>query len=173
MHMHIVIDGDLMRFELKIIGMDKIKQELNENHLCCLNQGMIDEYFQTQVEKLILKPLDKWKKERTTQLLRVMREEQLKHKNSWQIGTIRRLMNDEVKEGIPKILDVEDICKAVDDHRFKADKKKRIKEQFRRQAAKYEGVFCQGDDQKLDELLHHLTVDETQQIECVSMSKSA
>lgn len=49
----------------------------------------------------------------------------------------------------------------VDTLQLSANRKYDVKSNFRKQAQKYETVFCNGDDRKMEELIEKLTAQDT------------
>ena len=64
----------------------------------------------------------------------------------------------EIENKVPVILDVEELNCVIDDMP-QITRKKRVKENFIKQAQKYEKVFVNNDMDKLNELLSKLTQD--------------
>ncbi len=157
-NINIELIGEYMRCEIKLKNAKLIEQKLKTNKLYKLTQDIIDEWFKKEVKKLIHEPLLRWKVERDTILKNIIKQELKKDKRKWQVNTLRRLSVMEIENKVPVILDVEELNCVIDDMP-QITRKKRVKENFIKQAQKYEKVFVNNDMDKLNELLSKLTQD--------------
>lgn len=148
----IVLDDTYMRVEIRLIGSEKVKNALGTNRFSELTDEIINQYFDAQMEKLIFKPYRQWKKKRDAYLLKLLKEQMQQNPRHWIVDTLRILQNEEIEKQSPVLLDVNEIMELID--RLTEDRKQRykIKSSFRKQAQKYETVFCNNDDRKLAEL---------------------
>lgn len=155
------VQDNLMRVELMIKGSKNIRSAFGTDYFYDLRQDKIDKYFDEQIQKMIVAPIEKWKVNRNRYVLKLIKEEYEKEvNNSWQVNILRRLMNKEVEENKPCILGIEELCSLVDRYKW-LKRKSRIKSNLRVQAAKYEKVFCNGDDLKLQEIIDKLLAKDT------------
>ena len=60
----IYLDGDYMRFEIKLSGVKNIESAFKTTKFYDLTDEKINQYFADQIDKLIVKPLDKWRTRR-------------------------------------------------------------------------------------------------------------
>lgn len=152
----VLVMGNLMRVELMIKGAKNIRSAFGTDSFFSITQEQIDNYFMEQMQKLIVVPMERWKANRNRYVLKLIKEEYEKEiNNSWQVNVLRKLMNKEIEQGKPCILGIEELCSLVD--RYKGlNRKSRIKANLRKQASKYERVFCTGDDLKLQEIIDKL-----------------
>ena len=150
------VSENLMRVELTIKTSKNIKNAFGTDSFFELTQERIEEYFQEQIHKLIVAPIERWKATRNRYVLQLIKDEYEREvNNSWQVNVLRKLMNKEIEEKKPCILGIEELCSLID--RYKGlQRKSRIKENLRKQASKYEKVFCNGDDLKLQEIIDKL-----------------
>lgn len=156
----IYLDGDYMRVEIKLIGLKNIHEAFHTNNLYELTDDVINDYFAEQIETLMVNPLKKWKAKRKTYLKRLLKEERDRDISNWQVNVLRVLNTHESLYNKPCLLDVSELDSIVDGL---ADikRKQRVKDNFRKQANKYEHIFCNGDDIKLQEIIDKLLVKES------------
>ena len=156
----IYLDGDYMRVEIKLIGLKNVHKAFHTNNLYELTDDVINNYFAEQIETLMVNPLKKWKAKRKTFLKRLLKEERDRDISNWQVNVLRVLNTHESLYNKPCLLDVSELDSIVDGL---ADikRKQRVKDNFRKQAAKYEHIFCNGDDIKLQEIIDKLLVKES------------
>ena len=150
------IQENIMRVELMIKTSKNIRNAFGTDEFCKITQEKIEEYFQEQIQRLIVAPVDRWKATRNKFVLQLIKEEYEKEvNNTWQVNVLRKLMNKEIEEKKPCILGIEELCAVID--RYKGlNRKSRIKANLRKQASKYEKVYCAGDDLKLQEIIDKL-----------------
>lgn len=152
----IKFDGSYMRFEIKLKGAENIKNAFGTSQFFELTQEKVEEYFRNQVKNLIEKPLDRWKYNRDKFLITLMKTQYRDNLNSWQVNTLRALMNKEIEQEKPCLLDIEELYPLID--RMEVNKKGRIKRNLLAQAKKYEKIFCNNDTFKLREILDKLLI---------------
>lgn len=150
----IELDQSFMRFEITLKGSKHINRAFKTDLFFQMTQSVINDWFRKQIETLVVKPMDKWRKNNIKYLKMVLNEELLKS-GSWQINALRRFANDELNNKKAYLLDVNDLMPIIDG--MKINRKNRTKERFREQAERYESVFCHGDSDKLKEVIEKLT----------------
>ena len=156
----ILITDSYMRVEFRLVGAEKIKKALGTNKFAELTDQLINNYFDSQIQKMIVKPFHKWQKNRDKYLLELMREQRQQDIRHWQTNILRILQNEEISQKRPILLDVKELMPIVDQLGLKSNRKCDVKRNFRRQSKKYETVFCNDDNKKMDEILEKLTVKE-------------
>lgn len=156
----IYLDGNYMRVEIKLIGLKNIHKAFHSNNLYEITDDVINNYFEEQIKTLIVKPLKKWKAKRKTYLKKLLKTERDRDISTWQVNVLRVLNTHESLYNKPCLLDVSELDSIVDGL---ADikRKKRVKDNFRKQANKYEHIFCNGDDVKLQEIIDKLLAKES------------
>lgn len=154
----ILITDSYMRVEFRLVGAEKIKKALGTNKFAELTDRIINGYFDTQIQKMLVQPFQKWKKGRDKYLLELMKEQRQKDIRHWQTNILRILQNEEISQKRPILLDIEEIIPLVDKLDLKSNRRSDVKRNFRKQSQKYETVFCNGDDLKMVEILDKLTV---------------
>lgn len=152
----IKFEGNYMRFEIKLKGAENIRNAFGTNKFYELTQEKVEEYFRNQVKKLIEKPLDRWNYNRDKYLMALMKNQYRDNLNAWQVNTLRVLMNKEIEQGKPCLLDIEELYPLID--RMEVNKKGRIKRNLLQQAQKYEKIFCNNDTFKLQEIMDKLLI---------------
>lgn len=145
-----------MRFEIKITGAAKIKKMIGTNRFYEITDQNINEFFNSEIMELIIDPYAAWKEKRDRNLLKLLKT-QRSEKHDWVVNTLLVLANEELKNGVPFILDVAEIIPLIDKMGIKDPQRRyRIRENFKNQAKRKAGIFCNNDHQKLQELLHKL-----------------
>lgn len=152
----IKFDGNYMRFEIKLKGAENIRNAFGTNKFYELTQEKVEAYFRNQVKELIEKPLDRWKYNRDKYLMALTKNQYRDNLNAWQVNTLRVLMNKEIEQGKPCLLDIEELYPLID--RMEFNKKGRIKRNLLNQAQKYEKIFCNNDTFKLQEIMDKLLI---------------
>ncbi len=153
----ILITDSYMRVELRLVGAEKVKKALKTNRLAELSDQIINDYFDKQIESMIVKPFEKWQKDRDKYLVNLMREQRDKDIRHWQTNVLRILQNEEIAQKRPVLLDIEELIPLVDKLDISSKRRSEVKRNFRKQSAKYESVFCNNDDKKLKEIIVKLT----------------
>lgn len=156
----ILLTDSYMRVEFRIVGAEKIKKALGTNKFAGLTDQLINTYFDSQIQKMIVKPFHRWQENRNKYLLKLMREQRQKDIRHWQTNVLRILQNEEISQKRPILLDAEELMPVVDQLGLKNNRKCDAKRNFRRQSKKYETVFCNDDNKKMDEILEKLTAKE-------------
>ncbi|MDO5403857.1 MAG: hypothetical protein Q4F11_10510 [Eubacteriales bacterium] len=150
----IILDGSYMRVEIKLVGTERIKRALGSNKLSELTDEGINTYYRKQVQKWLVKPYEKWKKERDRYLLKLMKEQYIKNERHWQVDTLRILQNMEIENKYkPVLLDVSELMDLVNEVIPDKMKRYRAKYTLRKQAEKYESAFCHGDHNRVTEII--------------------
>jgi len=149
----IFLSGNYMRVEIKVKGAAKIKKMLKTNKFCKLSDQSINDFFDEEIKNLVIGPYADWKQKRNKRLLKLLKS-QRDGKHDWVVNTLLVLANEEIKNGVPVILDISEILPLIDQLGIKSSQRKyRIRENFKTQAQKRADVFCNGDSQKLQEIL--------------------
>lgn len=145
-----------MRFEIKITGSAKIKKMIGTNRFYEITDQKINKFFNKEIKELIIDPYAAWKEKRDKNLLKLLKS-QRNEKHDWVVNTLLILANEELKNGVPFILYISEIIPLIDKMGIKDSQRRyRIRENFKNQAKRKADIFCNNDDQKLQELLHKL-----------------
>lgn len=162
----IYLDGDCMRFEITLVGTQNIQSAFKTTKLYELTDEKINQYFAEQIDKLIVKPLDRWRAKRNAYLKKLIKSEREKDIYNWQVNVLRVLNTQEnIHHGKPCLLDVSELYPIIDKIKD-INRKQRVKDRFLVQAKKYEKIFCNRDDLKLQEIIDKLLV-----VECATLSE--
>lgn len=171
----IYLDGDCMRFEITLAGVKNIQNAFNTDKstkptkpikLYELTDEKINQYFAEQIDKLIVKPLDRWRAKRNAYLKKLIKSEREKDIYNWQVNVLRVLNTQEnIHHSKPCLLDVSELYPIIDKIKD-INRKQRVKDRFLVQAEKYESIFCNRDDLKLQEIIDKLLV-----VECATLSE--
>lgn len=153
----IYLNGEYMRFEIKLAGLSNIKKAFGTTQFFAITDEIIEAYFQKQIEELIIIPIEKWKIQRDRYILRLMKSEREKDIHNWQVNVLRALNTKENQQnGKPCLLGIGELVELVDQLKD-VKRKQRVKNTFITQAHKYEKIFCNKDEEKLDEIIANLT----------------
>lgn len=154
----ILLTDTYMRVELRLVGAEKVKRALDTNKFFDLTDELINGYFDEQIDKLIIKPFEKWQKNRNKYLVKLMKTERQKDIKHWQTNVLRILQNEEIAQKRPILLDIEEIIPLIEQLDLSPSRISRVTSNMRKQSKKFETVFCNNDDTKLNEILQKLTV---------------
>lgn len=157
----VLLTDSYMRVEIRLVGTEKIKKALGTNRFAELTDQLINEYFDEQIQKMIVKPFEKWRIERDKYLLKLMKEQRELDIRHWQSNVLRILQNEEIAGKRPVLLDIEELIPLVNKLDLKANRRCDVKRNFRRQSKKFETVFCNHDDAKMIEIIEKLTIKDT------------
>ena len=156
------IDVSYMRVELTFVGATKIKRDFGTNLFADFNDELITRVYQNTIERYIRKPLAQAQKKRESKLLTILKSEHKKGDNGWITKSLRRIMNTEIEEAVPFLLDVHELFPFIETFSdtkgapLSASRKYKIREGFLAHASAYEKAFCKGDQDKLAEILSRL-----------------
>lgn len=153
----ICLDDEVMRFEIKLVGKRNIERNLKVESWVELTQERIEQWFEEQIENMILKPFEKWQKERNKQLVKLMIDERERDIRHWQTNVLRTLQNEEIEQGKPILLEIEELLQCVEELGLTSKRKSNVKNNFKKQAQKFEKAFCDNDHEKVRELFDKLT----------------
>lgn len=149
----ITLEENYMRVEIRLMGAQKIQRALGTNRFNELTDEMINDFFDKQMRKLIVNPYQSWKKKRDKELVALMKQQLEADEKHWIVNVLRKLQNEEIEKRVPVLLDISELTgllKAVIGDR---KQRYRVKQSFCRQAAKYETAFCNGDADRLAEII--------------------
>lgn len=153
----IVSDG-WMRVELKIVGASKVKKELCTNDLSELTDGQINDYFDRMMQKLIVQPYRKWQEQQKKEIKKIMQEQRKINLKRWQIGTLTRILDEEIDRQCPVALDIDQILAVVPELKDVPVKYiKAIQQNMDDQAGKCAAVLCNYDSERMEEIIEKLT----------------
>lgn len=157
----IVLTDSFMRVEIRLIGSERVKRALNTNRFAEMTDEIINGYFDGQMQTMIVRPYRKWQEQQRKYLKKLMEQQRKDDIRHWQTNVLRILQNQEIDQKRAVILDVGQLMDIVDTLKLSANRKYDVKSNFRKQAQKYETVFCNGDDRKMEELIEKLTAQDT------------
>ena len=153
------IDASYMRTELTFVGSTKIKRDFGTNLFADFNDDLITRVYENTIERYIRKTLAQAQKKRHSKLLTILISEHNKGDNGWITKSLRSLMNAEIEEAVPLLLDIHEVFPIIEtftDARgapLSASRKYKIRESFLLHTSAYEKAFCRGDHNKLVEVL--------------------
>ena len=157
----IVLTDSYMRVEIRLIGSERVKRAFQTNRFAELTDEIINGYFDGQMQTMIVKPYRKWQERQRKYLKKLMDQQRKDDIRHWQTNVLRILQNEEIDKKRAVILDVGQLMDIVDTLQLSANRKYDVKSNFRKQAGKYETVFSNGDDRKMEELIEKLTAQDT------------
>lgn len=158
----IVLTDSYMRVEIRLIGSERVKRALHTNRFAELTDEIINAYFDGQMQTMIVRPYRKWQEQQRKYLKKLVEQQRKDDIRHWQTNVLRILQNQEIDQKRAVILDVGQLMDIVDTLKLSANRKYDVKSNFRKQAQKYETVFCSGDDRKMEELIEKLTAQDTE-----------
>lgn len=158
----IVLTDSFMRVEIRLIGSERVKRAFHTNRFAELTDEIINAYFDGQMQTMIVRPYRKWQEQQRKYLKKLVEQQRKDDIRHWQTNVLRILQNQEIDQKRAVILDVGQLMDIVDTLKLSANRKYDVKSNFRKQAQKYETVFCSGDDRKMEELIEKLTAQDTE-----------
>lgn len=158
-HLGITFDDTWVRIELTLIGSKTIKNAFGSRDLEIFTDSIIADYFNSQMQELIIKPYWKWKAKRDKELLKLLKEERAKDSKKWIVSSLSKIINREVKNGgVPFVLGIDEILAAVDQMGLERRTKSRAKKNFLLYGQRNADALMQGDDTRLKEFIDKLDV---------------
>lgn len=156
----VTLEENYVRFEFKIVG--KVKRRLKIETFNELTDELINEWFNQKIEDYIVKPLKKMHKERLKKWLTIM-ENQRNRGGHWVGNVLGMVLNEEIIQGYPVFLDIEEIVQVVRLMHLDSKKRGKVVASLRRQAERTYTVLSKHDDEKLSEIIRKLTAKPTHQ----------
>lgn len=154
----ITVSDGWMRVELKIVGAAKIKKELGTNDLSELTDVQINDYFDKMMQTLIVQPYRKWQEQQKKEIKKIMQEQRKINLKRWQIGTLTRILDEEIEKQCPVALDIDQILAVVPELKDVPVKYiKAIQQNMDDQAGKCAAVLCNYDSERMEEIIEKLT----------------
>ena len=154
----VTLEENYVRFEFKIVG--KVKRRLKIDTFDDMTDELINAWFDEKIEDYIVKPLKKMHKERQKEWLATMDRERNKG-GHWVGNVLGAVLNQEIIQGYPVFLDVEEIVQVVKLMHLDSKKRGKIVASLRRQAEHTYTVLSKHDDEKLAEIIRKLTAKPT------------
>lgn len=148
------LSGEYMRLEIKLLTTQKIREVFGTNQVYQITNKMIEQYFEKQCRKLLIKPYEKWKKKNREQLKKIMEEHRGKSERNWKANLLKQCSNLEQKNLLPVLLDTDDllqIMKETDRHgNYQRDRRNLL------QQAELYTVYLNQDSRKFEEIFGKL-----------------
>ena len=146
--------GEYMRLEITLLTTRKIREVFGTNRVYQITNKMIEQYFEKQCRKLLIKPYEKWKEKNREQLKKIMEEHRGKSERNWKANLLKQCSNLEQKNLLPVLLDIDDllqIMKETDSHgNYQRDKRSLL------QQAELYTVYLNHDSRKFEEIFSKL-----------------
>ncbi len=146
--------GEYMRLEITLLTTRKIREVFGTNRVYQITNKMIEQYFEKQCRKLLIKPYEKWKEKNREQLKKIMEEHRGKSERNWKANLLKQCSNLEQKNLLPVLLDIDDllqIMKETDRHgNYQRDKRSLL------QQAELYTVYLNHDSRKFEEIFSKL-----------------
>lgn len=166
----ITLADQYVRFEFKMVG--RVRKKLKINTFDELTDELINSWFNARIQDYIIAPLKKMQKEGQKEWLTVMEQERNKG-GHWISNVLGMVVNQEIKQGYPVFLDIEELVAVVKKMNLDAKKRGKIVASIRRQSQRIYTVLSNGDDKKLAEIIQKLTHHEDAKGSLVGMKKVA
>lgn len=146
--------GEYMRLEITLLTTRKIREVFGTNRVYQITNKMIEQYFEEQCRKLLIKPYEKWKEKNREQLKKIMEEHRGKSERNWKANLLKQCSNLEQKNLLPVLLDIDDllqILKETDRHgNYQRDRRNLL------QQAELYTVYLNQDSRKFEEIFSKL-----------------
>ena len=109
----ILVEHNYLRFEITLFGAKKIDEKLGTNNVWELTDEMVNQFFHEFIEKNVLEAYTKYCENRGPQLRKIIKEN-YKPKCSWTKNVLEQIANLEIDNGLPLVLDVNEIIQELD-----------------------------------------------------------
>lgn len=149
----VIFENSCARVEITLSGTERIKKSLGTNYFHELTDEVINNFFDDQMRKMFVDPLKKWKEERDKYIVKLMKKQRKQDLQHWQVNVLRILASEEIRQKNPVLLDITQLMPLVGELNVKTKDRYNIRVRFRNQAKKYEDVFCNNDNARLQEVL--------------------
>lgn len=152
---NILLDENYLRFEIVLSGFETIEKNLKTNLISEITQEEINNYFISFVHDNVIKTHDEWIDKSQKQIIKIIKQKQ-NVRNTWD-EVLEVLLNYEIVNDLPLLLDYETLINLLDKIKFKNKQtkykaKKRIKEIVNKNAP----IFNQNDTKKYIEIIEKL-----------------
>ena len=104
---------DTMRIEIRLLTPKKIKAVFGSNLWTDLNDEKISAYFRRTIHKEMQEKYEQWQTERQRDLILLVDQMRKAHTNGWHHHTMQHIRNMSERDGVPYILDVEQVIDAL------------------------------------------------------------
>lgn len=160
-HLGITFDDTWVRIELTLIGSKTIKNAFGSRGLEIFTDSIIADYFNSQMQELIIKPYYRWKMKRDKELLKLLKEQRTRDPKRWVNNSLVEILNREVSSGgVPFVLGIDEILAVVDQMGLERRTKSRAKKNFLLYGQRNADALMQCDDTRLKEFIDKLDVTE-------------
>lgn len=146
--------GEYMRLEITLLTTRKIREVFGTNRVYQITNKMIEQYFEKQCRKLLIKPYEKWKEKNREQLKKIMEEHRGKSERNWKANLLKQCSNLEQKNLLPVLLDIDDLLQIMKE-RDRHGNYQRDKRSLLQQAELYT-VYLNHDSRKFEEIFSKL-----------------
>lgn len=154
----IFLNDEFIRIEIKIVGRAKIMDLLDTNKFYEITDELINNFFDEEMNILFLKPYQLWKEKRDKKLLKIMKNERESDKQKWVVKTLLILENEEIKNCVPLLLDINELYPLIDKMDIQNRQRRyKIRKNFETQAKARATALCNGDDMKMNEILSKIS----------------
>lgn len=146
----------VMRIEFVLKTSRKVKEVFHTNLLSDISDEKIENYFIKQFRKLFEKPFRSWQINNRKCLRALIGKHKQNSRNQWQQNLLGELRNQEQKNHVPFLLDIDDLLKeikALDIHRHYKKVEKSILAK-----CSPDDVFLQRDTEKAEEIISKIYV---------------
>lgn len=154
----ITVCHNYLRFEIKLYG-SKIKEALGYNSVYDVTDEVIYNYFNTFIQKNVVDEYDKYCEKRNRAVRMILRNHYKPYSHTWIRDVLLEVCDTELSNGIPLVLDVDEIISQLDCLKFLSKQCKcNAKKQFRVVCSKKCPTLDNGDSEKLSEIEDKLLI---------------
>lgn len=156
----ITFDDTWVRIELTLIGGKTIENAFGSRDLQIFTDSIIADYFNKQMQELIIKPYWKWKAKRDKELLKLLKEERARNPKKWVDSCLYAILERNDIDGVPFVLGIDEIFNVIDQMGLERRVKSRAKKNFLIRTQRHKASLIYGYDARLQEVIDKLTVTE-------------
>lgn len=157
-----MIDENIMRIEFELKSASKIRTVFGSNELEELTQRKVCDFYIGQFRKLFEKKYWKWRKDNGNFLRKLIIDHKSKNPIHWQRNLLNECRNQEQKNSVPILLEIEDLLEQVrllegSGHYTRTEKAILNK-------CELDDVYLQRDSEKIEEILskvNHIYLEST------------
>lgn len=152
---NILVENNYLRFEITLSGFDAIQRNLTTNILSEITQNQLNHYFNDFINENVIKTHNEWIDETQKQLIKLIKQKQ-KIRNTWD-EIIEYILNFEIENEIPMILDYENLISTLDFIKFKNKQQKyKAKKRIQEIVFKNAPILKNNDTEKYIEITQKL-----------------
>lgn len=152
---NILLEKNYLRFEIVLSGYETIVNSLKTNLLLEITQEEINNYFISFINNNVIKTHNDWIEKTQKQIIKIIKQKQ-KVRNTWD-EVIEIILNYEIVNDIPLLLDYDNLLNLLDKIKFKNKQSKyKAKKRIQEIVIKNAPILNENDTKKYVEIIEKL-----------------